>query len=236
MKTLSLSHPGTREEPSRAQSVPVPNRLSLVVPTCHPTENNAAALRMARVMQRRGGGQRVNRQSSAVENGNGHCQPAGGQLCPGGDACLGASGSSGYTCGCIRKSSPLRRALYSLRFSLRRAASRASRQKGAVGAYLAACVFLLWCGLHVSALLRGGGGGDAGGGAVEPRHHQGVERRHHQRELLSADEAIIGYRDEDIGPRLAYGIMVYQRKGYSPQKTLDQFGRMFNALYDKENT
>jgi len=181
-------------------------------------------------MQRRGGGQRVNRQSSAVENGNGQCQPAGGQLCPGGGACLGTSSGGGYTCGCIRKSSPLRRALYTLRFSLRRAAFRASGQKGAVGAYLAASVFLLWCGLHVSALLRGGG--DAGG-AVEPR---GIER-HHQRALLSAeDAAIVGYREEDVGPRLAYGIMVYQRKGYSPQKTLDQFGRMFNALYDEENT
>ncbi len=187
-------------------------------------------------MQRRGGGQRLVRQSSAVENGNGHGQPAGGQLCPGGGACLGAgsSSSSGYACGCIRKSSPLRRAFYSLRFSLRRAASRAGGQKGVVGAYLAACVFLLWGGLHVSALLRGGGG-DAGGGAVEPMG--GVERQHHQRGLLSAaEEAIVGYREEDVGPRLAYGIMVYQRKGYSPQKTLDQFGRMFNALYDEENT
>lgn len=41
--------------------------------------------------------------------------------------------------------------------------------------------------------------------------------------------------DDDIGPTLAYGIMVYQRKGYAVEKTLGQFKRMFDAMYDEHN-
>ena len=188
-------------------------------------------------MQRRAGGiGQYSRGSSPVENGHSN-HPVGGQLCPGGSACGGRSrGSSGGSygglgCGCTRKPSPLRRAINKLRFRARRAAS--GSQKGALGAYLAAFVFLMWCGLQTSALLRGGGGGTGAtgsdGAAVAAAGGEPQVRR--QRELTVA-----GYGEDDVGPRLAYGIMVYQRVGYSPQMTLDQFARMFNALYDVENT
>lgn len=181
-------------------------------------------------MQRRVGGQ-YSRGSSPAENGHSH--PAGGQLCPGGSACLNSG--NGLICGCIKKASPLRRAINTLRIRARRGAS--GGQKGALGAYLAAFVFFVWCGLQASALLRGGGGV---GGVPQPTQ---------QRELAVAattttttsggDKApvgVAGYGEQDVGPRIAYGIMVYQRVGYSPQMTLDQFARMFNALYDEENT
>lgn len=41
--------------------------------------------------------------------------------------------------------------------------------------------------------------------------------------------------DDDEGPTLAYGIMVYQRKGYAVETTLGQFIRMFDAVYDESN-
>eukprot|EP00752_Nemacystus_decipiens_P005882 g5316.t1 len=188
-----------------------------------------------------GGGGQYSRGSSPVENGHVSHRPAAAeQLCPGGLACNG-SGRRGLVSGCsITKSSPLRRAVDKLRFRVRRAASGSQ-----LGAYLAAFVFLVWCGLQASALLRGAGrgGGGGGGGGGEPTAGEPQQVRQ-QRELAFAPRragdsptaVVAGYGEGDIGPRLAYGIMVYQRVGYSPQMTLDQFARMFNALYDTENT
>eukprot|EP00903_Cladosiphon_okamuranus_P011413 g10756.t1 len=200
--------------------------------------------------QRRGGGGQSSRGSSPVENGHSN-QTLGGQLCAGdsGSVSSGSNGSSsssdcssnGLLSGCtMRKTSPLRRAINKLRF---RAGRASGSQKGALGAYLAAFVFLVWFGLQTSALLRGvgrGGGGIDGSEADAPAAAGGQEVRP-QRELrLAAGRgdapAVARYGEDDVGPRLAYGIMVYQRVGYSPQMTLDQFARMFEALYDKENT
>ena len=205
--------------------------------------------------QRRLGGGQSSRGSSPIENGHRSSQPLGGQLCPGDSACLassssssssrggsGGGGSHGLICGCIRKTSPLRRALNKLRFRTSRAAAKGS-QRGALGAYLAALVFVMWCGMQTSALLRGGGDG-AGGSAVaggEPAAAAAGEQARPQRELATSGVGVDtppvpGYGEHDVGPRLAYGIMVYQRVGYSPQMTLDQWARMFDALYDQENT
>lgn len=185
----------------------------------------------------------------AVENGHHPNQHAGGQLCPGGGlACVGA-GSSGYGCGCgvccTRKSSPLRRAVNTLRVNL----SAGRWQKRAAGAYLAACVLLVWFGLQVSSLLSGDFSSVVEGEGVQKVQRQQLQQKpqkqqpSQRRELVSAtnggvssSKTIPGYGEDDIGPTIAYGIMVYQRKGYSPQMTLDQFARMFNALYDKDNT
>lgn len=206
------------------------------------------------MQHRRVGGRYSNGGSSPVENGNGHHhQPTGGQLCPGESVCIGINGGSNDSSssngamlcgGCsARKSSPLRRAITTLRIRARRAAS--GSQKGPVGAYLAACVFLVWCGLQATALLRGGGAWGSAAGVGEASVGGGGGQQQQpppQRELTAAGRdaaaapAVAGYGKDDVGPRLAYGIMVYQRVGYSPQMTLDQFARMFNALYDPENT
>lgn len=199
--------------------------------------------------QRRPGAalQQPRNSNPAVENGDDNMH-AGGQLCPGGSSACVSVGSSGYGCGCgwcsTRKSSPLRRAVTSLRVHL----SSGCRKKAA-GAYLVACVLLVWFGLQVSAVLRGGTNGsgvvEAGGGQRQQQHQrQQPARQEERRELASArggreggdSSTIKGYGEDDIGPTIAYGIMVYQRKEYSPQSTLDQFARMFNALYDEENT
>lgn len=42
--------------------------------------------------------------------------------------------------------------------------------------------------------------------------------------------------DNEQGPTLAYGIMIYQRAGYEVEKTLGQFTRMLGAIYDEANT
>lgn len=194
--------------------------------------------------QRRSGGQRHTRGSSAAENG--HNQHAGGQLSPGASACV-STGYSGYGCGCggcccARKTSPLRRAVNLLRVHFGRAVSASSSHKGMAGAYLAAFVLLVWFGLQVSASLRGGGGHrvEAGGGGQQQQQQQELAAAAagggSSYSSTSTYAYSSGYREDDVGPRIAYGIMVYQRKGYSPQMTLDQFARMFNALYDKENT
>lgn len=185
------------------------------------------------VMQRRVGGH--SGASSPAENGR--PTPLGGALCPGGSACVGNSSNGGLVCGCSRKSSsPLRRAFSKLRFRARQAVR--GSQKSSLGAYLAAFVLLVWCGMQASALLRAEVGG-------EQREEPSVAVA--TAAAAAAATAVVGrgdgstvtvagYGEDDIGPRLAYGIMVYQRVGYSPQMTLDQFARMFNALYDKENT
>ncbi|CAM9250441.1 unnamed protein product, partial [Discosporangium mesarthrocarpum] len=52
-----------------------------------------------------------------------------------------------------------------------------------------------------------------------------------------AEGAVVGTCDDTTkGPTVAYGIMVYQRKGHTPMKTIEQFSRMFWALYDECNT
>lgn len=188
-------------------------------------------------MQRRRESGRHSRGSSAVENGSGPLAAA-GLLCPGGVACSSSSSSGGgFSCSCMRKSSSVRRLVNTLRVRLRQAVGSSKSQKSLVwlAAYLVGCSLVFWCGLRISTL---GGGVSAGG----------EERRPAQRQLMDGvgvDGASVktvptsrsGHRVEgDVGPRLAYGIMVYQRQGYSPQKTLDQFARMFNALYDKDNT
>lgn len=112
------------------------------------------------------------------------------------------------------------------------------RRKSVVGtaAYLATCVFLVWCGLQIPDLLRGNPSDDTPplatlGGGVEAAGVRAATSR--GRELASSGGR---GRDGDVGPTLAYGIMVYQRKGFTPQMTLDQFARMFRALYDEDNT
>lgn len=189
------------------------------------------------IMQRRsGGGGQCSRESSPVENGH-RKQPLGGQLCPGYSASVGSS-SNGLICGCIKKSSPLGRAVNKLRFGARRAAR--GSQKGALGAYLAAFVFLVWCGMQASALLRGGAGAVSGeataGGEQVPLPTPQLKSVVATSRGGGGAQAIAGYGEDDDGPTLAYGIMVYQRVGYSPQMTLDQFWRMFRALYDPANT
>lgn len=102
---------------------------------------------------------------------------------------------------------------------------------GAV-AYLFACVFFVWCGRQLPSLFSGGigtGGADAAGTRA------GAEVAMDARRNLGVTSATSSGRT-DVGPSLAYGIMVYQRKGYTPDMTLNQFTRMFDALYDEENT
>lgn len=186
--------------------------------------------------RRGGGGGQYSRASSPVENGHG-VHPLGGQLCPGDSVGVTSTSNNGLICGCIRKTSPVRRAIN--KFRARRAAS--GSQTGVLGASLAAFVFFVWCGLQTSALLRGGGGGGGGVVSSQPAAVAGGQEVPPQRELRVAAgggdaRVVAGYGEDDVGPRLAYGIMVYQRVGYSPQMTLDQFARMFNALYDTENT
>lgn len=109
--------------------------------------------------------------------------------------------------------------------------------------YVVACVFLVWLGLHIPPLLNRSGVEVAGGVARRESGEGGSGSR-----VLAATSATgsmtdaiagAGGRDtsrDGVGPRLAYGIMVYQRKGYTPDMTLRQFTRMFEALYDPENT
>lgn len=145
-------------------------------------------------------------------------------MCSEGTAFTNGSGGGGGGANCLRKSTRLGGAANTVRLRLRQAV-RASRRKSVVGmaAYLFACLGLLWCGLQVSVLVKGRGGRAATATAV-------VAAGEGERRQLATT------RSGDVGPRLAYGIMVYQRKGYSPQTTLDQFGRMLRALYDEENT
>ncbi|CAM9921014.1 unnamed protein product, partial [Ectocarpus fasciculatus] len=179
-------------------------------------------------MQRRREGQRHTRVSSAVENGHSQQQQqqngGGHNMCLEGTAFTNGSSGGGGGANCLRKSTRLGGAANTVRLRLRQAV-RASRRKSVVGmaAYLFACLGLLWCGLQVSVLVKGRGGHAATATAV-------VAAGEGERRQLAAT------RSGDVGPRLAYGIMVYQRKGYSPQTTLDQFGRMLRALYDEENT
>lgn len=111
--------------------------------------------------------------------------------------------------------------------------TNSGRQQGigkGVG-FLAACLLLVWCGLQTPRLLGEG----ASEGVVEQRgvlHSSGVAA------AVTSGAAGDQAEKEDVGswPRLAYGIMVYQRKGSTIEKTLGQFTRMFEALYDEENT
>lgn len=146
------------------------------------------------------------------------------------------------------KKSTLRRAVNRFRLRLRQLISR-GRRKSVVGAagFVAACVIMIWCGSQIPRYFRhdfdgadnsssqrvfvSAGGVDGVGRAAAARG----------RKLSSFDGSsssggpALTY-DGEVGPRLAYGIMVYQRKGYTPQMTLQQFARMFEAMYDEQNT
>ena len=119
-----------------------------------------------------------------------------------------------------------------IRSRLRQVIKAGQRQGLARGlGFLAACLLMVWCGLHLPRLLGEG----AGEGTVGNR--EGLQA------FAVAEAALSGVagsrtrgNGDDTGPRLAYGIMVYQRKGSTVEKTLGQFTRMFNALYDTENT
>ncbi|CAB1100933.1 unnamed protein product [Ectocarpus sp. CCAP 1310/34] len=188
-------------------------------------------------MQRRREVQRHTRVSSAVENGHSQQQQQQQQQQNGGGhtmcletAFINGGGDGGANC--LRKSTRLGGAAHTVRLQLRQAV-RAGRRKSAVGiaAYLFVCLGLLWCGLQISEFAKGKDGHAATAAAAAG---EGAERRQ-LAAAARADNSGVN-RSGDVGPRLAYGIMVYQRKGYSPQTTLDQFGRMLKALYDEENT
>lgn len=91
-------------------------------------------------------------------------------------------------------------------------------------AYLACCVVLLWIGTQLPALMRGW---------IRKRRLSATSVDMRMNMTERGRGAII---DDGIGPRLAYGIMVYQRQGYAVEKTLGQFTRMFDAIYDEQNT
>lgn len=169
------------------------------------------------------------------ENGH-HTEPA---CCIGCHGCGGGNGSD-------RKKSPLRRAANVFRLRLRQVAS-AGRRQGAVGlaTYLIACVLLVWLGLNIPALLNKDADGVADKGVRTEVRAKGegagsrVLAATTASSVVDATAAVGSGPDtsgDGIGPRLAYGIMVYQRKGYTPEMTLHQFTRMFEALYDPENT
>lgn len=151
-------------------------------------------------------------------------------MCLEGAAFANGGGASGADC--LRKSTRLGGAANTVRLRLRQAV-RASRRKSVVGtaAYLFACLGLLWCGLQLPVLAKGRDGRAANAAVVVDNG----ERRQLAATARVGDGGGVD-QSSDVGPRLAYGIMVYQRKGYSPQTTLDQFGRMLRALYDEENT
>lgn len=145
--------------------------------------------------------------------------------------------------GIYGKKSPLRLAVNSLRLLGSQAVSICRRQGPAGAAVsIATCVVFLWGVLHVSGAYRR----SSVSIAFDSRSsHDGrkewVSDNQHRRKVSSLPPAASSdflAEDDDgsIGPRLAYGIMVYQRKGHTLQMTLNQFERMFNALYDEENT
>lgn len=186
-------------------------------------------------MQRRREVQRHTRVCSAVENGHSQQQQqqngGGHNMCLEGTAFTNGGGGGGGA-NCLRKSTRLGGAAHSVRLRLRQAV-HAGRRKSVVGmaAYLFVCLGLLWCGLQIPALAKGRDGRAA---TAPVAVGEGAERRQLAATARAGDGGV--NRSGDVGPRLAYGIMVYQRKGYSPQTTLDQFGRMLKALYDEENT
>ena len=93
-------------------------------------------------------------------------------------------------------------------------------------AYLACCLVLLWIGTQLPALVKGWmRTGPSNAASI------GMGMKMTQRGRGTVFDG-----DDDIGPRLAYGIMVYQRQGYAVEKTLGQFKRMFDAIYDEHNT
>lgn len=115
--------------------------------------------------------------------------------------------------------------------------------------FLVSCVLFLWLGaqlpkasraLHIrpfAAARLGGVAGESGAGhekAVGSKYRS-IPTAEARRLCAESYESDINGPD-GIGPTLAYGIMVYQRKGYAVEKTFGQFNRMFNALYDKKNT
>ncbi|CAM9143706.1 unnamed protein product [Ectocarpus sp. 12 AP-2014] len=190
-------------------------------------------------MQRRREVQRHTRVSSAVENGHSQQQQQQQQQLNGGghNMCLEGTaftngGGGGGGANCLRKSTRLGGAAHTVRLRLRQAV-RAGRRKSVVGmaAYLFVGLGLLLCGLQISGLAKGRDGRAA---TATVTVGEGAERRQLAATARAGDGGV--NRSSDVGPRLAYGIMVYQRKGYSPQTTLDQFGRMLKALYDEENT
>lgn len=168
------------------------------------------------------------------ENGH-HAEPAyrtGGHECGAGDS--------------TRKKSPLRRAANIFRLRLRQVAS-AGRKQGLVGlaTCLFACVLLVWLGLNIPALQNKNAGGVVETGVRTEVRAKGegagsrVLASNTVSSVMDATAAAGSGRDtsgDGVGPRLAYGIMVYQRKGYTPAMTVHQFTRMFEALYDPENT
>ena len=169
------------------------------------------------------------------ENGH-HAEPA---------CCIGCHGC-GDACGSARKKSPLRRAANVFRLRLRQVAS-AGRKQGLVGlaTYLFACVLLVWLGLNIPALLNKNVGDVVEAGVRTEVRAKGEGTGSRMLAATTASSTIDATaaagsgRDtsrDGVGPRLAYGIMVYQRKGYTPAMTLHQFTRMFEALYDPENT
>lgn len=128
-----------------------------------------------------------------------------------------------------------------LRSRLRQLTQEPDRRKGMIYAlaYVIACGFLLWLGTQIPTLFRppsitvgearvaakdiiaGGARATESGLAVEAAPSVGSRE---------------GKNETGNGPNLAYGIMVYQRKGHTTEKTLGQFTRMFDALYDDHNT
>lgn len=128
--------------------------------------------------------------------------------------------------------SVIRRVSNTIRSRLRHIAN-SGRQQGigkGVG-FLAACLLLVWCGLQTPRLL--------GEGAIEGVvEHRGLSHSSGVAAAVTSSAAGDQAEKEAVGslPRLAYGIMVYQRKGSTIEKTLGQFTRMFEALYDDENT
>lgn len=64
-------------------------------------------------------------------------------------------------------------------------------------------------------------------------HTSNVRGHHH---TVTEQDSTPPEEDDAVGPRLAYGIMVYQRQDYEVEKTMGQFKRMFDAMYDEHNT
>lgn len=129
----------------------------------------------------------------------------------------------------------LRRSTNTLRLRLHQVMRESGGHKGVIGlAYLSTCALLLWVGTHIPHLVgslaapsvaywTGTSGGSAL--AIEQSTTKGAFLQDEDKSLTAALD----------GPTLAYGIMVYQRKGHEVNRTLSQFTRMFDALYDEHN-